>query len=98
MSDKIILLNGGLIKLDLKDLVRNSAEETLNALLDKEIDELVNTEKYECFSEYLGYRSCYYKRNCHTTAGDVELKVPKCKGISFETAIIERYRCRGFFM
>lgn len=40
MSDKIIQLNKDLIKHDLKDLVRSSVEETLNALLDKEADEL----------------------------------------------------------
>ena len=44
MSDKIIQLNEDLIKHDLKDLVRSSVEETLNALLDKEADELVNAE------------------------------------------------------
>ena len=33
-------------------------------------------------------------RNLTTTSGDVTLKVPKFKGISFETAIIERYRRR----
>lgn len=49
MSDKIIQLNKDLIKHDLKVLVRSSAEETLNALLDKEADELVNAEKYEHF-------------------------------------------------
>ena len=42
MSDNIIQLNEDLIKHDLKDLVRSSVEETLNALLDKEADELVN--------------------------------------------------------
>ena len=94
MSDKIIQLNEDLIKHDLKDLVRNSVEETLNALLDKEADELVNAEKYERSSDRQGYRSGHYKRNFHTTAGEVELKVPKLKGISFETSIIERYRLR----
>ena len=63
MSDKIIQLNEDLIKHDLKDLVRNSVEETLNALLDKEADELVNAEKYERSSERQGYRSGHYKRN-----------------------------------
>ena len=81
MSDKIIQLNEDLIKHDLKDLVRNSVEETLNALLDKEADELVNAEKYERSSDRQGYRSGHYKRNLHTTAGEVELKVPKLKGI-----------------
>ncbi len=51
MSDKIIQLNEDLIKHDLKNLVRSSVEETLNALLDKEADELVNAEKYERSSE-----------------------------------------------
>lgn len=36
MSDNIIQLNEDLIKNNLKDLVRNSVEETLNALLDHE--------------------------------------------------------------
>ena len=47
MSDNIIQLNEDLIKHDLKDLVRSSVEETLNALLDKEADELVKAQKYE---------------------------------------------------
>ena len=94
MSDKIIQLNEDLIKHDLKDLVRNSVEETLNALLDKEADKLVNTEKYERSSDRQGYRFGHYKRNLHTTTGEVKLKVPKLKGIPFETAIIERYRHR----
>ena len=42
MSNNIIQLNEDLIKCDLKDLVRSSVEETLNALLDREADELVN--------------------------------------------------------
>nr|ACN23814.1 transposase [Clostridium sp. enrichment culture clone 7-14] len=41
-----------------------------------------------------GYRSGHYSRNLTTTSGDVTLQVPKLKGISFETAIIERYRRR----
>ena len=47
MSDNIIQLNEDLIKNNLKNLVRNSVEETLNALLDHEADELVNADKYE---------------------------------------------------
>ena len=56
----------------------------MNALLDKEADELVNAEKYERSSERQGYRSGHYKRNLHTTAGEVELKVPKLKGVPFK--------------
>lgn len=93
-SNNIIQLNQEIIHNELKDLVRNSVEETLNSLLDKEADELVNAQKYERSSERQGYRSGHYKRNFQTTAGEVELKVPKLKGVPFETAIIERYRRR----
>lgn len=94
MPDNIIQLNEDLIKHNLKDLVRSSVEETLNALLDKEADELVNAQKYERSNDRQGYRSGHYKRNFQTTAGEVELNVPKLKGVPFETAIIERYRRR----
>ena len=94
MSDNIIQLNEDLIKNNLKDLVRNSVEETLNALLDHEADELVNASKYERSEDRKGYRSGHYDRYFTTTSGDVKLHVPKLKGIQFETAIIERYRRR----
>ena len=41
-----------------------------------------------------GYRSGHYDRNLTTTSGDVTLHMPRLKGVSFETAIIERYRRR----
>ena len=72
MSDNIIQLNEDLIKHDLRSLVRSSVEETLNALLDHEAEELVNAEKYERSDERKGYRSGHYSRNFQTTAGDVE--------------------------
>ena len=94
MSDNILQLNEAAIKGELKDLVKKSVEETLNALLDHEADELVNAERYERSGDRKGYRSGHYDRNFTTTYGDVTLHVPKLKGIPFETAIIERYRCR----
>ncbi len=75
-------------------MVDSSIEETLNALLDHEADELVKAEKYERSGECQGYRSDHYGRNFSTTAGDVRLKMPKIKGVPFETAIIERYKRR----
>ena len=94
MFGNIIQLNEDLIKNNLKDLVRNSVEETLNALLDHEADELVRTGKYERTGDRKGYRSGHYERNFGTTSGEVRLRVPKLKGIQFETAIIERYKRR----
>ena len=57
MSEKIIQLNEGIIKEELKDLVRNSVEETLNGLLDKEAADLTNAAKYERTESRQGYRS-----------------------------------------
>lgn len=94
MSENIIQLNEAAIKGELKDLVRNSVEETLNALLDHEADELINADRYERTGDRQGYRSGHYDRNFTTTSGDVTLHVPKLKGVQFETAIIERYRRR----
>ena len=94
MSSDIIQLNEDLIKNNLKDLVRDSVEETLNALLDHEADELVRADKYERTGDRKGYRSGHYERNFGTTSGEVKLRVPKLKGIQFETAIIERYKRR----
>lgn len=86
MSGNIIQLNEDLIKNNLKDLVRNSVEETLNALLDHEADELVRAGKYERTGDRKGYRSGHYERNFGTTSGEVRLRVPKLKGIQFEPA------------
>ena len=74
--------------------MRGSVEETLNELLEAEAEKLTQAARYERNEQRQGYRSGHYSRNLTTTSGDVALKVPKLKGISFETAIIERYRRR----
>ena len=92
MPEKIVQLNEEVIKGQLKELVRGSVEETLNKLLEAEAEKLTQAARYERNEQRQGYRSGHYNRNLTTTSGDVTLKVPKLKGISFETAIIERYR------
>ncbi len=94
MSEKIVQLNEEVIKGQIKELVRGSVEETLNELLEAEAQKLTQAARYERNEQRQGYRSGHYNRNLTTTSGDVTLKVPKLKGISFETAIIERYRRR----
>ena len=94
MSEKIVQLNEEVIKGQLKDLVRDSVEETLNEPLEAEAQKLTRAARYERNEHRQGYRNGHYSRNLTTTSGDVTLKVPKLKGISFETAIIERYRRR----
>ena len=94
MSEKIVQLNEEVIKGQLKELVRGSVEETLNGLLEAEAEKLTQAGRYERNEQRQGYRSGHYNRSLTTTAGEVTLQVPRLKGISFETAIIERYRRR----
>lgn len=47
MFNNIIQLNQDLIQAELNDLVKNSVEETLNALLDEEANQLIQASKYE---------------------------------------------------
>ena len=94
MSEKIIHLNEGAIKSELKELVRSSVEETLNELLEQEAQALTNAGRYERTENRQGYRSGHYERELLTSSGEVTLKMPKLKGVTFETAIIERYRRR----
>ena len=94
MSEKIVQLNEEVIKGQLKELVRGSVEETLNELLEAEAEKLTQAARYERNEARQGYRSGHYDRNLTTTSGDVTLHVPRLKGVSFETAIIERYRRR----
>ena len=94
MSEKIVQLNEEVIKGHLKELVRVSVEETLNGLLEAEAEKLTQAGRYERSEQRQGYRSGHYSRSLATTAGEATLQVPRLKGISFETAIIERYRRR----
>ena len=94
MSEKIVQLNEKIIKGQLKELVRGGVEETLNELLEKEAESLTQAARYERSEARQGYRSGHYDRSLTTTSGDVTLHVPRLKGVSFETAIIERYRRR----
>ena len=95
MSEKIVQLNEEVIKGQLKELVRGSVEETLNELLEKEAESLTQASRYERNEARQGYRSGHYDRSLTTTSGDVTLHMPRLnKGVSFETAIIERYRRR----
>ena len=92
MSEKIVQFNEEIIKGQIKELVRGSVEETLNELLEKEAESLTQAARYERSEARQGHRSGHYDRNLTTTSSDVTLHMPRLKGVSFETAIIERYR------
>lgn len=94
MSERIVQLNEEAIKGQIKELVRESVEETLNGLLEAEAQKLTQAARYERNEERQAWRSGHYQRNLTTSSGGVTLNVPRLKGVTFETAIIERYRRR----
>jgi len=97
-SDKnlsnVIKINEAQIEDHLGQMVRSTVEQTLNAMLNAEADQLCNARRYEHTDARTDQRAGHYKRTLHTKAGEVALKIPKLRHAKFETAIIERYRRR----
>lgn len=91
---QVIKIDEARIRDHLGELVRGSVEETLNALLDAEADELCGAGRYQRSTERVDTRAGSYDRTLQTKAGEVKLRVPKLRQQVFETAIIERYRRR----
>jgi len=90
----VLQIDEGRIQAHLDEVVRATVEETLNALLDAEADELCGARKYERTEGRKDTRAGSYDRQLHTKAGEVTLTVPKLRTLPFETAIIERYKRR----
>jgi len=105
MEEKVTREDGasqiGIIKVDeqqikdhLGEMVRESVEDTLNAMMESEAEQLCGARCYERTSERKDTRAGHYDRHLETRAGRVKLKVPKLRKVTFETAIIDRYRRR----
>ncbi len=94
LAGKIVEINEGEIRGHLDEMVRKSVEDTLNALLDIEADQLCGAARYERSPDRVDTRAGSYQRKLHTKAGEVDLKVPKLRTLPFETQIIERYKRR----
>ena len=93
-TGKIIQIDEEGVKDHLGQIVKGTVQETLNAMLDAEADQLCNAQRYERSAERKDTRAGSYRRKLHTRAGEVEITVPKLRALPFETAIIERYRRR----
>ena len=99
MSDEkpmgqVIQIDEARIRDHLGEMVRGTVEETLNAMLDAEADQLCGAGRYERSQARQDTRAGSYERTLQTSAGEVSLKIPKLRRQTFETAIIERYRRR----
>lgn len=94
MSNPIVSFDEEAVKSELRELVRKTIEETINAMLDEKADRLVGAGPYERTDERAAYRAGHYERGFTTTSGQLTLKMPKLKGMRFATAVIERYKRR----
>lgn len=94
LGSEVVKVDFNQLKEGLSGFVRGTVEEALNGLLEAEAEELCGAKRHERSEDRKAYRSGSYQRKLHTSAGEVKLNVPKLKGASFETQIIERYRRR----
>src|SRR6476660_2291388 len=82
MSDEkpmgqVIQIDEARIRDHLGEMVRGTVEETLNAMLDAEADRLCGAGRYERNEARQDTRAGSYDRTLQTSAGEVNLKVPK---------------------
>ena len=93
-TGQIIRIEQEQLNRHLDKVVRGTVERTLNELLDAEADRLCGAGRYERSEARKDTRAGHYSRTLDTKAGPVKLKVPKLRTMTFDTAIIERYRRR----
>ena len=91
---EIIHIDTAEVKKQLGEMVLGTVEQTLNAMLDAEADEITQAHKYERTESRADTRAGHYHRKLMTKAGEVDLKISKLRKLPFETAILERYRRR----
>jgi transposase-like protein len=91
---EFVKVDGDEVRRHLDELVRNSVEETLNAMLESEADGLCGGKRYERSPDRVDTRAGSYTRKLETRVGEVELKIPRLRTLPFETQVIERYRRR----
>ncbi len=71
---QVIKIDEARIQQHLGEMVRSTVEQTLNAMLDAEADQLCNARRYEHTEARTDQRAGHYKRKLQTKAGEVELQ------------------------
>ena len=94
MSGNIVSVDEEPLRNDIKNLVRRTVGETLNALPDEEASGLVGAGRYGRAAGLEAHRGGHYTRKLVTGAGEAELGAPKLRGAPLEAAVIERCRRR----
>jgi len=74
------------------DLLKTIVEQTVQQVLEAEMDEALQAGKSERSEQRMGYRSGYYSRTLITRVGKIELRVPQDRQGRFRTEVFERYQ------
>lgn len=74
------------------DPIRAIVQQTLQQLLECEMDETLGARNGERCEERTGYRSGYYGRSLITRVGKLELRIPQDRQGRFRTELFERYQ------
>jgi putative transposase len=77
---------------DVGDRVRVAAETVYQALIEAELTDLIGAAPHERSAERSNLRNGHRTRTLSTTAGDLELRIPKLRTGSFFPSLLERRR------
>jgi putative transposase len=77
---------------DVGDRVRTAAETIYQALIEAELTEAIGAGPHERSAERTNQRNGHRTRTLTTTAGDLELRIPKLRTGSFFPSLLERRR------
>lgn len=75
-----------------EDFLRVLIQQTVQQVLEAEMEEVIGAQKGERTPEWLGYRSGSYARTLSTRVGKLELRVPQDRQGRFRTEVFERYQ------
>ena len=75
-----------------EDRIRLAAETIYQALIDAELTAVIGAGPYERSQERTAQRNGFRPRTLSTTAGDLELRIPKLRTGSFFPSLLERRR------
>ena len=77
---------------DVEDRVRQAASTIYQALIEAELTAVIGAGPHERTSDRLAQRNGHRLRTLTTTAGDLELRIPKLRTGSFFPSLLERRR------
>src|SRR6266487_133564 len=77
---------------EVDDRIRQAAETIYQALIEAELASVIGAVPHERTGSRTGWRNGHRQRTITTTAGDLELRIPKLRAGSFFPSLLERRR------